>query len=87
MRSSVNVGLGEELVESFSEYRSKHNKAELKTTIGRKQPVGCLWISIRFWETGPPGKGGLLPISSDRDDRKIFGGLKFSTSFGKYFFG
>ena len=38
--------------------------------------------------------GGVLGISSDGDDRRIFGGLKFSIpaffwvrKFGKYFFG
>ena len=42
----------------------------------------------------PGGGGGVLGISSDGDDRRIFLGLKFSIpgffwvrKFGKYFFG
>ena len=47
-----------------------------------------------MWAPWGEGGGGVLRISSDGDDRRIFWGLKFSIpgsfwvgKFGKYFFG
>ena len=52
----------------------------------------CLGIFAKDWLTGAPR--GVLGISSDGDDRRIFWGLKFSIlgffwvrKFAKYFLG
>ena len=52
------------------------------------------WINNDQRATNPGGGGGVLGISSDGDDQRIFWGLKFSIpgffwvrKFGKYFFG
>ena len=50
--------------------------------------------SVKFYGMPHPGRGGVLRISSDGDDRRISWGLRFfipglfwAGKFGKYFFG